>query len=624
MEPEDPSPALGPYALRRELARGGTGAVYEATDRRTGETVALKVLDPFLARDAETAARFRREAAILAGLDHENIVGARGSVGEEGSRLFFAMERVQGRALADLLRARVRLAPPLAVEVALQLLRGLAAAHAGGIVHRDLTPSNLILQRGEGGVRVRIADFGLAHAQDLTRLTRTGEVLGTLLYRAPEQCLGLPAGEAADLYAAGAILFEMLAGTPPFRGATPLAIFEAHQTAPVPDLPQDLGPSRETLQRLIRTAMAKRPQDRFPDADAFGRELEDSGIPPPPDGAWDGVWTGDTTVAPSLQTAGGPADRDPSPPTVPRDGLADRAALPPSRRDPGTLPPPACHRCGRVARGEEETCDRCRRPLRPSLFPARCLSWVRLDLFVSLAAAAGAAVAAVASPRAAAASGIGCAGAVGAAILAARGTYGTRTCREIGDAIGRYARSSPALTGALAAVAAGICVRAASALVPPLGILAWTAPPVCLTLLALHPLRYGRSRREAVARLRDRLRSHWDVEGHPGAPLPLERLRERFQAGSIPASARVRGGGTDMRWERADRIPALSRALGRCHRCGGAPGTEDDCRSCGAPLYDVRPLGVGLPSLAVRISAGLAKALVVLAATGLLVWAVLP
>ena len=260
---------IGPYAIIRKLGQGGMGAVYAARDPRLERTVALKTI---ARRDDETARlRFWREARAAASLNHPNICQIY-EIGEDGGALFIAMELLEGEPLADRLRAgpmRLSEALPMAVG----MLTGLSAVHRRGLVHRDLKPSNIFLTPHG----VKLLDFGLARPElpredsPASGLTQTGVLVGTPRYMAPEQAVGDPVDARCDLFAAGAILFEMLAGRPAFDGRTLVDVLHATVHEQPPALTG--SPEVAALDRVIRRALAKRPHDRFTSADEFLDEL---------------------------------------------------------------------------------------------------------------------------------------------------------------------------------------------------------------------------------------------------------------------------------------------------------------------------------------------------------------
>jgi serine/threonine-protein kinase len=271
--PEGAPARIGRYAIQRKLGQGGMGVVYAARDERLDRLVAVKTMAA-LARDDTARKRFWREARAAASVNHPNVCQLY-EVGEEGGELFIAMELLEGEPLADRLR-RGPLSVSDAVPVALGMLAALSALHARGIVHRDLKPSNVFLT-AHG---VKLLDFGLARPSDpegalalssMTQLTRTGMVVGTPRYMAPEQVAGETVDHRADLFALGAILFEMLAGQPAFGGRNAIEILHATLHEQPPALTG--SPAVAAVDRVIRRALAKRPADRPVSADAMAEEL---------------------------------------------------------------------------------------------------------------------------------------------------------------------------------------------------------------------------------------------------------------------------------------------------------------------------------------------------------------
>ncbi len=221
----------GRYELRARISKGGMGAVWGAYDRRLRRDVAVKVLHPWIAEDAELRRRFAREARVLAPLEHEHIVRLY-DYGEDGETPFLVMELIVGASLAEVVRGRV-LAWDRVGELAGPIADALAYAHGRGIVHRDLTPANVLIERASG--RVVVSDFGLARlARSSTSVTTQGMLLGTPEYWSPEQARGRDSGSATDMYAFGCLLFALLAGRTPFEGDDRLAVGlrRAHEDAP--------------------------------------------------------------------------------------------------------------------------------------------------------------------------------------------------------------------------------------------------------------------------------------------------------------------------------------------------------------------------------------------------------
>jgi eukaryotic-like serine/threonine-protein kinase len=261
---------IGRYAIERKLGEGGMGVVYAARDDRLERTIALKTLSS-VANDDTARQRLWREARAAASVNHPNICQIY-EIGEDGGRLFIAMELLEGEALAERLR-RGPLNASQAVPIGLGMLAALSALHARGIVHRDLKPSNVFLT-AHG---VKVLDFGLARPE-LTGspgadagLTRTGIVLGTPRYMSPEQVIGEAVDSRSDLFAAGAILFEMLAGRPAFSGRTIVEVLHATRYEQPPALTG--SPAVAAVDRIIRRALAKRPAERPASAEAMAEEL---------------------------------------------------------------------------------------------------------------------------------------------------------------------------------------------------------------------------------------------------------------------------------------------------------------------------------------------------------------
>jgi eukaryotic-like serine/threonine-protein kinase len=270
----------GRYEIMSRLGVGGMAEVVLARDRALGRLVALKLLAPALAVDPLFVERFRREATAIASLNHPGIVVIYDHGVAEGQP-YIAMEYVAGRSLKQIIAESGPLAPGTAVAYACQMLAGLAAAHAVGIVHRDIKPQNLIV-RDDGTLKV--ADFGVARSADETVLTQLGAVIGTADYISPEQARGEIATPASDLYSAGVVLFEMLTGTLPFTGELPVAVASQHISTPAPSLRQVDPAVPVALANVVTRALAKERSGRFDSAAAMKAALEASlaepAIPP--------------------------------------------------------------------------------------------------------------------------------------------------------------------------------------------------------------------------------------------------------------------------------------------------------------------------------------------------------
>jgi beta-lactam-binding protein with PASTA domain len=254
----------GRYRLDRPIARGGMATVYTATDTRLDRVVAVKVMRPALAEDPDFVARFAREARAAARLSSPEVVAVhdQGTDPSTGTA-YLVMEYVAGRTLRDVIRDSGPLSPGRALALLEPVLRALAAAHAAGLVHRDVKPENVLL--GDDG-RVKVADFGLARAVETSNLTATtGLLIGTVAYLAPEQVEHGLADPRTDVYAAGILLWEMLTGTPPYDGDSPLSVAYRHVHDDVPppsELVQGIPPAVDALTvRATRRDPAQRPAD---------------------------------------------------------------------------------------------------------------------------------------------------------------------------------------------------------------------------------------------------------------------------------------------------------------------------------------------------------------------------
>jgi len=259
----------GRYAVTARIAHGGMATVYQATDTRLDRQVALKVMHAELARDEEFVRRFIGEAKSVARLSHQNVVAVFDQ-GADGPFLYLAMEYVSGRTLKELLRDSGRFSPASALEIMTGVLDGLAAAHASGIVHRDVKPENVLLT-ADG--RIKVADFGLARAQSAAGHTRAGLLIGTVAYVPPEQVTGGTTGPGGDVYSAGVMLFELLTGRLPFTGDTPLSVAYQHVNSGVP-APSTLVPGiPAAVDQLVLAATSRDLARRPADADEFLRAV---------------------------------------------------------------------------------------------------------------------------------------------------------------------------------------------------------------------------------------------------------------------------------------------------------------------------------------------------------------
>ncbi len=260
----------GRYRLTELLGQGGMATIYRATDTGLGRDVALKLLRPEYLRDPDFSSRFRQEAQSAASLSHPNVVTVF-EYGEDPSGPFIAMEVVDGEDLATILKRSGALPPRQAARIAAAVARALAAAHARGIVHRDVKPGNVLI--GRDG-RVKVVDFGIARAVAEAQMTLPGTTLGSVHYFSPEQARGDQTTGASDIFSLGIVLYEMLCGVRPWTGDSAAAVALARLSGPIPDpmavrssLPRELG-------AITRKALASLPNERFASASAMADALE--------------------------------------------------------------------------------------------------------------------------------------------------------------------------------------------------------------------------------------------------------------------------------------------------------------------------------------------------------------
>jgi serine/threonine-protein kinase len=294
-EPDDADEFVGrtladTYAILRPVGEGGMGRVYEARHTRIGKRFALKLLHPEYARQPEVLSRFQREAEAAASIDSPN-VGDVYDIGKTADgRPLIVAEFLEGRELAEFLNERGKLEVPMAIRIARQICKALAAAHAKGIVHRDMKPENVFLTGDLASPIVKVIDFGISkvHEAGGQSLTKTGMIMGTPSYMAPEQARGERVDHRADIYAVGAILYQSVTGKRPFDRGDPTATITA-VLLEEPERPCDLNPSLpSSLEIIIQRAMAKSASDRYSSMDALEADLAafsgpgKSSIAPPP------------------------------------------------------------------------------------------------------------------------------------------------------------------------------------------------------------------------------------------------------------------------------------------------------------------------------------------------------
>ncbi len=260
----------GRYRIDHPIARGGMSTVYRCVDERLGRPVAAKVMAERYVDDPVFINRFKREARAMAQLSHPNLVNVY-DFSVSGPDVFLIMELITGGTLRELLAERGPMPPHAATAVMRAVLTGLSIVHARGLVHRDIKPDNILI---DGDHRVKLADFGLIRATSASRHS-TDSIVGTVAYISPEQVSGDEVTPASDVYSAGIVLFELLTGTTPFKGDTPLAHATARLDADVPAPSDRIGGVPKLFDELVASATAKNPADRFEDAGQFLAALDD-------------------------------------------------------------------------------------------------------------------------------------------------------------------------------------------------------------------------------------------------------------------------------------------------------------------------------------------------------------
>ena len=344
----EPRTLAGRYRLDEVIGRGGMSTVYRGTDLALDRVVAVKVaLDPLVEQSPIYLERFRREANAAAAIDHPGVVTVY-DAGADGPTRFIVMEFVHGRSLADILREQSPLEPAEAADIAAQAADALSAAHARGIVHRDIKPGNIMVTP-DGAVKV--LDFGIARAVDSGTLTQTATVLGTSAYMSPEQALGQPADARSDIYSLGCVLYEMLTGEPPFRAEVAAAVMHQHvrvQPKPASERNPAVPPA---LNALVMEMLAKAPGDRPQTAAEVRDRLR--------------------------QAVGNPGDED--------EALATLAMAPPPAPPPPVIAPePLDARPSAEPRTPQARAPQARRPPPPARSRSRTGLWATLAVLAAL------------------------------------------------------------------------------------------------------------------------------------------------------------------------------------------------------------------------------------------------
>jgi serine/threonine protein kinase len=269
--PPEAGDTLDHYRLERMVARGGMATLFQATDMRDGRQVALKVPHAEMEADPVLVERFRREHQIGRVLDHPGVVKTYD--GEQPSRLYMVIEWVDGRLLRSILNEERRLTMERATHFALEILDALDTMHKHGVVHRDLKPENIMVDEAD---HIKLIDFGIAMREDARRITfvEISSTLGTPDYIAPEQVKGQRGDQRSDIYSLGVMLYEMLAGEPPFRGPNPLAVMNErllNDAEPVGERRAEVSPE---LEEILKRALEREPRNRYQTASEMAWELE--------------------------------------------------------------------------------------------------------------------------------------------------------------------------------------------------------------------------------------------------------------------------------------------------------------------------------------------------------------
>ncbi|MEO8164524.1 MAG: serine/threonine-protein kinase, partial [Betaproteobacteria bacterium] len=269
---------LGHYEILQVLGQGAFGIVFKAFDEKLHRFVAIKAMNPQLAATSPPRKRFLREARSVAAIKHENIVQVY-SV-EEQPLPYLVMEFIDGETLQQKLDSSGPLDAAEILHLGRQIANGLAAAHARGLIHRDIKPGNILLEAG-AEQKVKITDFGLARAADDASMTRTGMIAGTPMYMAPEQAMGQTLDHRADLFSLGSVLYQMASGRPPFRASTMIAVLKRVADETPRPIQEILPEVPDWLCEIIAKLHAKKPADRFQSAKEVGDLLAKCQTSPP-------------------------------------------------------------------------------------------------------------------------------------------------------------------------------------------------------------------------------------------------------------------------------------------------------------------------------------------------------
>jgi serine/threonine-protein kinase len=305
------------YEIQARIGRGGMADVFSARDLLLDRKVAIKVLFPEFAVDPTFVERFRREAQAAANLNHPNIVNVY-DWGKYQGTYFIAMEYVQGRTLAEILKANKQLTSKQAAEIASEVAAALGFAHDAGLAHRDIKPANILI--GTNG-QVKVADFGIARAMNApteSNLTQAGSVMGTATYFSPEQAQGAQPDPRSDLYSLGIVMYEMVAGRPPFTGENPVSIAYKQVHDPPQPINQIVADVPKAYEAIVAKLLAKDPKMRYPSAQALRDDLRRFRNGESPQALTMAASAqGRTVVVPSAGVAGPPPSATTVNPTLP-------------------------------------------------------------------------------------------------------------------------------------------------------------------------------------------------------------------------------------------------------------------------------------------------------------------
>ncbi|MBA2630296.1 MAG: serine/threonine protein kinase, partial [Thermoleophilaceae bacterium] len=355
------------HRLEEIIGRGGMGVVYRARDLTLDRVVALKVIAPEFAELPEFRDRFKRESRQAASIRHPNVISIY-RAGEEGALLFITMDYVEGTDLKTFIGVRGRLDPRLAAEVVAQVAAGLEAAHTRGLVHRDVKPANVLIENQR---QAYLTDFGLTKpAAPGSAFTKTGMVVGTTDYLAPEQIQGDKLDARVDVYALGCVLYESLTGFVPYPRENPAATMWAHMSDPPPSVLERAPDVPVEFDQVVRRAMAKDPNQRFLSAEAMGQALtaaasgvepRESGVSLPQTVAATGLDRRDTEGATQA------ADRRPTAPATSANGEGQGPPPDDGVQGPASTPPAPPARPTQAGRGQRDTAPTARQRRNPRL-----------------------------------------------------------------------------------------------------------------------------------------------------------------------------------------------------------------------------------------------------------------